>query len=113
MNEGKMFLVDGKNARFRVKRATYIFDDVLNMNNPKVCVQVRPDVKKGNVRGIHAGSLYSMVDVGCGDGSDGQMTNDWKYEDLVEMVKMKAELREVRRQKPRGRGFCNLKVARI
>ena len=27
------------------------------------------------------------------------MTNDWKYEDLVVKVKLKAEVEEVRRQK--------------
>ena len=101
VDDDKMFLVDGQNARYRVKRVAYVFDGVLDMNNPKVCVQVRPDIKKGKIRGIHAGdvlgSLYSVVDVDCESG--GRAMNDWKYDDLIEMVKLKAELGEVRRQK--------------
>ena len=51
----------------RVKKVAYVFDCVLDMNNPKMCVQVRPKVKKGKIRRIHVGdvlgSLYSVVEV--------------------------------------------------
>ena len=44
------------------------------MKNTKVCVQVKPDIKKGKLRGIYAGvvlgSLYSVMDVDCGNGSE-------------------------------------------
>ena len=64
----------GRMLRYRVKKLAYVFDGVLDMNNQKVCVQVRPDVKKGKIRGIHAGdvlrSLYSMVDVDCESGAE-------------------------------------------
>ena len=38
------------------------------MNNPKVCVQERSDIKNGKISGIYAdvlGTLYSVVDVEC------------------------------------------------
>ena len=38
VNENRMFLVDGQNVRYRVKKLAYVFDGVLDMNNPKVCV---------------------------------------------------------------------------
>ena len=47
---------------------------------------MRPNIKKGKIRGIHArdglGRLYSGVDVDCvneKDGSEGQLPNDWNY----------------------------------
>ena len=50
----------------------------------------------GKKRGIHAGdvlgSLYSAVDVDCENESEGRMTNDCKYEEVVERVKTKTEL---------------------
>ena len=43
-----MFLVDGQNARYWVKRVAYVFDGVLDMNSPKVYVQVRLDIRRGS-----------------------------------------------------------------
>ena len=86
MGEGKMFLADGLKSIYRVKIVAYVFDSVLDINNPNVCVQVKPDIKKRKIRGIHAGdllgNLYSVVDVDCENARDlkkGRLKNDWKY----------------------------------
>ena len=63
-----MFMVNDQDARYRVKRVAYVFDGLMNMDNPRVCVQVRSDVKDKMIRGIQAddvlGSMFSVVEVG-------------------------------------------------
>ena len=76
-----------------------MFDGLMNMDDTRVCIQVRPDIKH-KIRGIQAGdvlgSLFSVVEVGyesMGNGVGGWMSNE-----LKEKVKLMPRLEEVRRE---------------
>lgn len=108
-NKNNMFMVDGFDAKYRVKRVAHVFDGILDINNPVVCVQVRPDVKRGRIRGIHIGdvlgSMYSVLNVedqneeGAYVFAGDIQKNDWEYDELIEKAKLSAELGDMRKQK--------------
>src|SRR5678815_3209439 len=109
-NQNSMFLVDGYDARYRVKRVAHVFDGIIDLNNPRVCMQKVPDVKKKRVRGIRVGdvvgSLYSVFALEnsrenecCVLADDIEKKKDWVYDGMVDKVKLPEGLNEVRRQK--------------
>ncbi|RXG71115.1 hypothetical protein Avbf_04774 [Armadillidium vulgare] len=109
-DRNKMFMVDGYDARYRVKRVAHVFDGILDLNDPRVCVQVKPDIIRKRIRGIHVGDilgrLYTVLNM-----EDEKIENDlcvnvgniqksdWVYDELIGKVKLNAELGELRRQK--------------
>ena len=105
-----LYMVDGSEAGYQVKRVAHVFDGMLDMNDPRVCLQVCTDVKKKRWRGIVAGDRLGVMSTVVNLEDDryvsryhvmsGQIqSGDWEYERLVERVKLNESLTEGERQR--------------
>ena len=50
-----MFLLDCSKAGYRLRRVTHVFDGIMDMSDPRVCLQVCGNVQKKKWRGVNVG----------------------------------------------------------
>ena len=107
------YMVDGSKADYKVKRVAHVFDGVLDMNDPKVCLQVCGDVKKKRWRGIVAGDRLGVMNTIVNMTDDRYVSgyhvmagelqkSEWEYEKLIERIKLDESLREGEKQRIYG-----------
>ena len=105
-----MFLMDGSEADYRVRRIGHVFDGIMDMDNPRVCVQVCGDVRKKKWRGINAGDRLGVMSTivnlenskymsGCEVLSGSIGKNEWQYDTLKDRAKVNDKLSEWRKRK--------------
>ena len=101
MNNRMVFL-NGKDANYQVRRVAGVFDGIMNINDPKVCVQRKPGIKSTKVRGIKVGdvigSIWSVVDVDHDLSTNNAdvfvtgMNEEWTYETLRNRVRLREDM---------------------
>ena len=108
--QNERFLVDGSYASYKVRRMAYVFDGLLNMEDPRVCLQVcaKPDKKRWRSvkAGDKLGEMCTVVDVD----DERYVTNysvmsgelrkqAWEYGKLKEQVKLSDHLSDKEKER--------------
>ena len=109
-SSSRMYMIDGSMADYRVKRCAHVFDGILDMSDPKVCLQVCGNVKKKRWRSVNSGDMLgvmsSVVDVDelsygveCDMVVESQTKEEWTKDSLREKIKLNDGMSEVQKRK--------------
>ena len=96
-------MIDGSVATYKISRLAHVFDGILDMNDPRVCLQVCAKPGRKRWRGVNAGDklgeLYTVVDVDDDryitqySVMSGELrTQEWEFERLKEQVRLNEHL---------------------
>ena len=108
--QNEIFMMDGSTATYKVRRLAHVFDGILDMDDPRVCLQVWANPGRKRWRGVNVGDklgeMYTVVDVdderymkGFSVMSGCLRQNEWEFERLKEEVKLGDHLSEKEKER--------------
>ena len=56
-----MLYMNGESPNYRLRRVAKVYGGILNSYDPRVCVQVKPNLNKRKIRGIQNGDILGKV----------------------------------------------------
>ena len=111
--QGEKFIVDGSQATYKIRRLAHVFDGILDMNDPRVCLQVCAKPERKRWRGVNAGDklgeMSTVVDVRderymteFGVMSGVWKKQEWEFDELKGKVKLSDHLSYGEKEKVYG-----------
>ena len=108
--ENESFMIDGSKATYKIRRLAHVFDGILNMEDPRVCLQVCAKPERKRWRGVNAGDklgeMCTIVDMddekyrkNYSVMSGNIKTHEWEYERLKEKVKLSERLNDTEKER--------------